>query len=68
MNADQIPSPPEIRFRIGTDGTLSAIKLTKTSGNPLVDDACVSAAQLTRRVRPPPPGRRSAALIVACEK
>jgi outer membrane biosynthesis protein TonB len=68
MNADQIPSPPEIRFRIGTDGTLSAIKLTKTSGNPLVDDACVSAAQLTRRVRPPPPGSKVPGLIVACEK
>jgi len=68
MNADQIPSPPEIRFRIGADGTLSAIKLTKTSGNPLVDDACVSAAQLTRRVRPPPPGSKVPGLIVACEK
>lgn len=68
MNADQIPSPPEIRFRIGTDGTLSAIKLTKTSGNPLVDDACISAAQLTRRVRPPPPGSKVPGLIVACEK
>jgi len=68
MNADQIPSPPEIRFRIGTDGTLSAIKLTKTSGNPLVDDACVSAAQLTRRVRPPPAGSKVPGLIVACEK
>ena len=59
MNAEQIPSPPEIRFRIGSDGTLSAIKLTKTSGNPLVDDACVSAAQLTARCRRRPPGRRS---------
>ena len=29
MNADQIPSPPEIRFRIGADGTLSGIKLTE---------------------------------------
>jgi TonB family protein len=68
MNADQIASPPEIRFRIGPDGTLSAIKLTKTSGNPLVDDACVSAAQLTRKVPPPPPGSKVPGLIVACEK
>jgi protein TonB len=68
MNADQIPTPPEIRFRIGPDGTLSGIKLTKTSGNPLVDDACVSAAQLTRKVPPPPPGSKVPGLIVACEK
>jgi TonB family protein len=68
MNADQIPTPPEIRFRIGADGTLSAIKLTKTSGNPLVDDACVSAAQLTRKVPPPPAGSKVPGLIVACEK
>jgi TonB family protein len=68
MNADQIPTPPEIRFRIGTDGSLSAIKLTRTSGNPLVDDACVSAAQLTRRVPPPPAGSKVPGLIVACEK
>ena len=67
MSADQIPTPPQIRFRIGADGTLSDIKLTKTSGNPLVDDACVSAAQLTRKV-PPPPGARARALAVACEK
>ena len=68
MNADQIPNPPEIRFRIGPDGSLSGIKLTKPSGNPLVDDACVSAAQLTRRVPPPPAGSKVPGLIVACEK
>ena len=68
MNADQIPNPPEIRFRIGPDGTLSGIKLTKSSGNPLVDDACVSAAQLTRKVPPPPAGSKVPGLIVACEK
>jgi protein TonB len=68
MNADQIPNPPEIRFRIGADGTLSAIKLTKSSGNPLVDDACVSSAQLTRKVPPPPAGSKVPGLIVACEK
>ena len=30
----------------------------RSSGNPLVDDACVSAAQLTRKVPPPPAGSR----------
>src|SRR5215471_13241759 len=68
LNADQIPVPPQIRFRIGPDGTLSDIKLTKTSGNPLVDDACVSAAQLTRKVPAPPPGSKVHGLVVACEK
>ena len=68
LNADQIPTPPMVRFRIASDGTLSDIKLTKTSGNPLVDDACVSAAQLTRRVPPPPPGSKVHGLNVACEK
>ena len=68
MNADQIPTPPMVRFRIGPDGTMSDIKLTKTSGNPLVDDACVSAAQLTRKVPPPPPGSKVRGLNVACEK
>jgi TonB family protein len=68
MNADQIPTPPQIRFRIGADGTLSDIKLTKTSGNPLVDDACVSAAQLTRKVPAPPAGSKVRGLVVACEK
>jgi TonB family protein len=68
FTTDQIPNPPMIRFRIGADGTLSDIKLTKTSGNPLVDDACVSAAQLTRKVPPPPPGSKVHGLVVACEK
>ena len=68
MNADQIPVPPEIRFQIGADGTLSGIKLIKSSNNPLVDDACVSAAQLTRKVPPPPAGSKVRGLIVACEK
>ena len=37
---------------IGADGTLSAIKLLKTSGNSFVDDACVNAAQTTAKVPP----------------
>ena len=69
FSTDQITSPPEIRFRIDqTTGNLSGIKLTKSSGNQLVDDACVSAAQLTRQVPKPPPGSKVPGLIVACEK
>ena len=68
ISADQIPTPPQIRLRIGADGTLSEIKLTKGSGNPLVDDACVSAAQLTRKVPAPPAGSKVHGLVVACEK
>ncbi len=63
---DQIATPPEIRFRIGTDGTLSDIKLSKSSGNSFVDDSCVQAAQLTRKVGPPPPSLHG--IRVACEK
>jgi TonB family protein len=63
---NQIPNPPEIRFHIGTDGTLSDIKLVKTSGNSFVDDACVSSAQNTRQVPPPPPTIHG--IRVACEK
>ena len=51
---DQIGSPPEIVFRIGTDGTINDVKLTKPSGNSFVDDACVDAAKLTGKVPPPP--------------
>jgi TonB family protein len=53
---DQIPTPPEVLFRIGPDGTLTGIKLAKPSGNSFVDDACVDAAKLTAKVPPPPPG------------
>lgn len=67
MSPEQIATPPVIRMTIGADGTLSNIKLTKSSGNPLVDDACVSAAQLTRKV-PAPPGGRARGLAVECEK
>jgi TonB family protein len=67
MSPDQISTPPVIRMTIGADGTLSNIKVTKSSGNALVDDACVSAAQLTRKV-PAPPGGRARGLAVECEK
>ena len=63
---EQVPDPPEIRFRIANDGTLSDIKLQKSSGNPLVDDACVSAAQETRKVPAPPPTIHG--IRVACQK
>ena len=68
MSPEQIQTPPEVRFQIGSDGTLSGIKLVKTSSNPLVDDACVSAVQITRRVPPPPATSHVRGLIVACEK
>jgi TonB family protein len=64
---EQIATPPEIKLTIGADGTLNGIKLTKSSGNPLVDDACVNAAQATHKV-PAPPGGRARGLRVACEK
>lgn len=63
---DQIQTPPEIKFRIGPDGTLSDIKLSKSSGNSFVDDSCVQAAQLTRKVGPPPSTIHG--IRVACEK
>jgi len=67
VTVDQIPIPPVVRFTIGADGTLSNIKLDKSSTNPLVDDACVSAPQLTRKV-PPPPGGKARKLAVECQK
>src|SRR5262245_8577275 len=67
ITVEQIPIPPVVRFTIGVDGTLSNIKLAKSSTNPLVDDACVSSPQLTRKV-PPPPNGRARNLSVECEK
>ncbi len=43
-----------VRLRISEDGTLSDVKLHKSSGNALYDDACVQAAQATNKVDPPP--------------
>src|SRR5579863_3330587 len=50
-----VAHPPEIQFRIAPGGAVSDVKLTKSSGNPLVDDACVSAAQEMHQVPAPPP-------------
>jgi TonB family protein len=68
MAPDQISTPPVVSFRLGDDGTLSDVKLLNSSGNPLVDDACVDAAKLTRRVTPPPPAYKKRKLGVSCEK
>jgi len=68
MAPDQIPNPPEIRFHFGDDGTISDVKLSKSSGNPLVDDACVDAAKMTHKIPPPPPNFHKRGISVACEK
>jgi protein TonB len=68
LSPDQIATPPEVRFQIGADGTLSGIKLGKSSGNPLVDDACVGAVQQVHKVPPPPAASHVHGLVVACEK
>jgi TonB family protein len=68
MEPGSVSTPPEVRFRIGEDGTLSEIKLVKTSGNSFADDACVSAAQQTRKVSPPPPKYRNHGIGVECDK
>ena len=67
MAPDQIADAPEIQFKVTAEGTLTGVKLAKPSGNALADDACVSAAQQTRKVQPPPEGR-SRAYLVACRK
>jgi TonB family protein len=68
MAPDQIPIPPEIQFRFGDDGVITSVKLTKSSGNPLVDDACVNAARLMGKVPPPPPSFTKRGIAVACDK
>jgi len=66
ISIDQIKNPPEILFHIAPDGTLTGIKLTQSSGNSFVDDACVDAAKLTAKVPPPPPSTHG--MRVQCEK
>jgi protein TonB len=67
LTPEQIAQPPEIQFKVTASGTITGAKLMKSSGNPLVDDACVSAAQQTRQVAPPP-GGRARLYAVACRK
>ena len=67
LTPDQIANPPEIKFKVTADGSLVGAKLSKSSGNPLVDDACVSAAQMTRRVQTPP-NNKPRPYAVACQK
>jgi protein TonB len=66
ITIDQIKTPPEILFHILPDGTVTGVKLTQTSGNSFVDDACVDAAKLTGKVPPPPPTVHG--MRVQCEK
>jgi protein TonB len=66
LTPDQIKNPPEILFHIAPDGTINDVKLTQTSGNNFVDDACVDAAKLTARVPPPPATVHG--MRVQCEK
>ena len=68
MTPDQIPTPPEIRFHFSDDGLISDVKLNKSSGNPLIDDACVDAAKLTRRLPPPPAGYKHRGMRIECIK
>ena len=68
MAPDSVSNPPEIRFHFSDDGTISDVKLTKSSGNPLVDDACVDAAKLARKVPPPPSTFKKRGISVACDK
>ena len=67
MSPDQISDPPEVQFRVTADGSITKVKLNKPSGNPLVDDACVSAAQQTRKVAATPDGKPRP-YLVACQK
>lgn len=62
----QFSHPPEIVFHIAPDGTLTGIKLTKSSGNTYVDDACVDAAKQAGRLPAPPPNIHG--MRVQCQK
>jgi len=66
LTPDQVQNPPEIVFHIAADGTLTGIKMVKSSGNNFVDDACIDAAKLTAKVPPPPPSLHG--MRVQCEK
>jgi TonB family protein len=57
-----------ISVRFNDDGTITEVKLVTSSTNPLVDDACVNAAKLTRQIPPPPPTYKKRKVGVSCEK
>jgi outer membrane biosynthesis protein TonB len=48
----------EISVSIGPDGALLRPNMTRSSGNSLYDDSCMTAIQATGRVPPPPPAAR----------
>ena len=68
MAPDSFKNPPEILFHFGDDGTILDVKLMKSSGNPLVDDACVDAAKMARKVPVPPSTFHKRGISVACDK
>jgi protein TonB len=67
LTPDQIAEAPEIQFKVGSDGRIGNVKLTKSSHNPLVDDSCVSAAQQAQKVEAPP-GGKARVYAIACRK
>lgn len=68
LTMDEVPTPPEIRFRFTDDGTIFDVNLSRSSADPLVDDACLNAARLTRQLPPPPADFRARRVAVSCEK
>ncbi len=44
----------EVEFRIGPDGTLASVGVSRSSGNPKVDELAVAALQKARFPTPPP--------------
>ena len=66
IGVKQFSNPPEIVFHMAPDGTLSGIKLTKSSGNSFVDVACVDAAKQTGKLPAPPPSLHG--MRVQCQK
>jgi TonB family protein len=44
-----------VRFRIARDGTISAVTVSKASGNTVYDQTAVSAVERVKQLPPPPP-------------
>ena len=53
-----------LSFRIGSDGTLLSISITRSSGNRTLDDLVLRVAQSVRNVGPPPGGSFSSSLEI----